>query len=116
MAFEVDLAALQQRPLARSAALSRYPSVRRDLAFVVPEAVSWAALADTVKRAAGPSLRDLRLFDRYVGKGVEAGCKSLAMGLILQEESRTLTDRDIDQVVAQVIAALRGEHGAEIRS
>ena len=114
--FEVDLAALQQRPLARSVALSRYPSVRRDLAFVVPEAVSWAALADTVKRAAGPSLRDLRLFDRYVGKAVETGCKSLAMGLILQEESRTLTDRDIDQVVAQVIAALRGEHGAEIRS
>ena len=116
VAFEVDLAALQQRPLARSAALSRYPSVRRDLAFVVPETVSWAALAGTVKRAAGPSLRDLRLFDRYVGKGVETGCKSLAMGLILQEESRTLTDRDIDQVVAQVIAALRGEHGAEIRS
>ena len=116
VAFEVDLAALQQRPLARSVALSRYPSVRRDLAFVVPETVSWAALAGTVKRAAGPSLRDLRLFDRYVGKGVENGCKSLAMGLILQEESRTLTDRDIDQVVAQVIAALRGEHGAEIRS
>lgn len=116
VAFEVDLAALQQRPLARSAALSRFPSVRRDLAFVVPEAVSWAALAGTVKRAAGPSLQDLRLFDRYVGKGVETGCKSLAMGLILQEESRTLTDRDIDQVVAQVIAALRGEHGAEIRA
>ena len=116
VAFEVDLAALQQRPLARSVALSRYPSVRRDLAFVVPETVSWAALADTVKRAAGPSLRDLRLFDRYVCKGVETACKSLAMGLILQEESRTLTDRDIDQVVAQVIAALRGEHGAEIRS
>ncbi len=116
VAMEVDLSALQQRPLARSATLSRYPSVRRDLAFVVPEAVSWAALADTVERAAGPSLRDLRLFDRYVGKGVETGCKSLAMGLILQEESRTLNDRDIDQVVAQVIAALRGEHGAEIRS
>ncbi|MEQ1513123.1 MAG: phenylalanine--tRNA ligase subunit beta [Lysobacteraceae bacterium] len=116
LAFEVDLAALQQRRLARSAALSRFPSVRRDLAFVVPEGVSWAALAGTVERAAGPSLQDLRLFDRYVGKGVETGCKSLAMGLILQEESRTLTDRDIDQVVAQVIAALRGEHGAEIRS
>jgi phenylalanyl-tRNA synthetase beta chain len=116
VAFEVDLAALQRRPVARSAALSRFPSVRRDLAFVVPESVSWAALASTVKRAAGPSLQDLRLFDRYIGKGVETGCKSLAMGLILQEESRTLTDRDIDQVVAQVIAALRGEHGAEIRS
>jgi phenylalanyl-tRNA synthetase beta chain len=114
--FEVDLAALQSRPLPRSGSLSRFPSVRRDLAFVVPEAVSWAALAATVERAAGPSLRDLRLFDRYLGKGVETGCKSLAMGLILQEESRTLTDRDIDQVMAAVVAALRGEHGAEIRS
>jgi phenylalanyl-tRNA synthetase beta chain len=116
MAFEVDLARLQQRPLARATGLSRYPSVRRDLAFVVPETVSWAALAGTVERAAGPSLRGVRLFDRYVGKGVETGCKSLAMGLILQEESRTLTDRDVDGVVADVIAALRGEHGAEIRS
>lgn len=116
IAFEVDLGALQQRPLARSTALSRYPSVRRDLAFVVPENVSWAALAGTVERAAGPFLRDVRLFDRYVGKGVETGCKSLAMGLILQEESRTLTDRDVDQVVTDVVAALRGEHGAEIRS
>lgn len=114
--FELDLAGLQSRSLPHSGSLSRFPSVRRDLAFVVPEGVSWAALAATVERAAGPSLRDLRLFDRYVGKGVETGCKSLAMGLILQEESRTLTDRDIDQVMAGVVAALRGEHGAEVRS
>ncbi len=116
VAFEIDLAALQQRPLASSAALSRFPSVRRDLAFVVAETVSWEALAATIERAAGPSLRGLRLFDRYVGKGVETGCKSLATGLILQEESRTLTDRDVDLVMAEVISALRGEHGAEIRS
>ncbi len=116
VAFEIDLAALQQRPLASSAALSRFPSVRRDLAFVVAETVSWESLAATIERAAGPSLRGLRLFDRYVGKGVETGCKSLATGLILQEESRTLTDRDVDQVMAEIIAALRGEHGAEIRS
>jgi phenylalanyl-tRNA synthetase beta chain len=116
LACELDLQPLQQRPLPRATGLSRYPSVRRDLAFVVPESVSWAALEATARRAAGPSLRALRLFDRYVGKGVETGCKSLAMGLILQEESRTLTDRDIDAAVAQVIAALRGEHGAEIRS
>ncbi len=114
--FEVDLAPLQQRSVPRSKPISRFPSVRRDLAFVVPEMVSWAALEGTVRSVAGPSLRDLRLFDRYVGKGVETGCKSLAMGLILQEESRTLTDRDVDLVMADVIAALRGEHGAEIRA
>lgn len=116
LAFEIDLAPLQRRELPRAAPLSRYPSVRRDLAFVVSEGVSWAALEATAKRAAGPSLKDLRLFDRYVGKGVETGCKSLAMGLILQEESRTLTDREVDQAVSAVVAALRGEHGAEIRS
>ena len=115
VAFEVDLAALQRRPVPRAGALSRFPSVRRDLAFVVRESVTWSALEATARAAAGPSLRGLVLFDRYVGKGVEMGFKSLAMGLILQEESRTLTDRDVDGVVAQVVAALHSEHGAEIR-
>ncbi|HMT37330.1 MAG TPA: phenylalanine--tRNA ligase subunit beta, partial [Thermomonas sp.] len=94
---------------------SRFPSVRRDLAFVVPEAVSWAALEAGVRAAAGASLREVRLFDRYVGKGVETGFKSLAMALILQDDSRTLTDRDVDAVVASVVAALEQEHGAAIR-
>ena len=113
--FEIDLAPLLRRAVARAGALSRYPSVRRDLAFVVPEPVSWAAIEAAVKQAAGPVLRELRLFDRYLGKGVEPGFKSLAMGLILQEDSRTLTDRDVDGVVAAVVAALQRDHAAAIR-
>ena len=116
LAFELDLAPLFRRDVRRAGLLSRFPSVRRDLAFVVAESTPWAALSDSVRQAAGPSLRDLVLFDRYVGKGVETGFKSLAMGLILQEESRTLTDRDVDSVVAQVMAALERDHGAAIRS
>ncbi|MEO6171469.1 MAG: hypothetical protein ABIO84_11120, partial [Lysobacter sp.] len=50
------------------------------------------------------------------GKGVESGCKSLAMGLILQEESRTLIDSDVDRVVAAVTAALHADHAASIRA
>jgi phenylalanyl-tRNA synthetase beta chain len=115
VAFELDLDPLLRRPLPRARPLSKYPSVRRDLAFVVPETVSWAALSASVREAAGPALRELRLFDRYAGKGVESGCKSLAMALILQEESRTLTDRDVDSVVADVVATLQREHGAVIR-
>lgn len=115
VAFEVDLAPLQERIVPRARALSKFPSVRRDLAFVVPEQVSWQALADTVRSAAGETLRDLQLFDRYVGKGVESGFKSLAMGLILQEDSRTLTDREVDAVVAAVTAALESTHAARIR-
>ncbi|MBN6151170.1 phenylalanine--tRNA ligase subunit beta [Xanthomonas sp. AmX2] len=113
--FELALAPLAARALPRAAELSRYPSVRRDLAFLVPEAVAWSALAGSVRAAVGPLLREVVLFDRYVGPGVEAGFKSLAMGLILQDNSRTLTDRDVDAVVADAVAALAREHGARIR-
>ncbi len=114
-AFELDVAPLSVRALPRAMELSRYPSVRRDLAFVVPETVSWAALAATAKAAAGPLLRDVQLFDRYVGQGVESGQKSLAMGLILQDNSRTLTESEVAQVVAAVVAAIDAAHGAKIR-
>jgi len=116
LGFELDLEPLLARAVPKARPLSKYPSVRRDLAFVVPESVSWAALRDSTQAAAGNVLRELVLFDRYVGKGVESGFKSLAMGLILQDESRTLTDRDVDAVVAGVIAALQRDHGAVIRS
>ncbi|CAN4278440.1 phenylalanine--tRNA ligase subunit beta [Pseudoxanthomonas sp. LjRoot125] len=114
-AFEVDLAPLSARALSRAGELSRYPSVRRDLAFVVADDVPWTAIAATVRTASGPLLRDILLFDRYVGQGVESGQKSLAMGLILQDNSRTLTDRDVEQVVATVVAAIGEAHGARIR-
>ena len=115
IAFELDLEPLRQRPVPAAQPLSRYPSVRRDLAFVVAEEVPWAAVEATVKAAAGGVLRELRLFDRYAGKGVETGFKSFAMGLILQEESRTLTDREVERVVADVTAAVQREQGAHIR-
>ena len=115
VAFELDLAPLLARPLPRASAQSRYPSVRRDLAFVVPELAMWGEVLASVRGAAGSLLRDVVLFDRYQGKGVETGFKSLAIGLILQEESRTLTDADVDAVVAGVMASLQREHGATIR-
>ena len=113
--FELDLAPLTARALPRAGELSRFPAVRRDLAVLAPEAVAWTDLAMCVRVAAGPLLREVNLFDRYVGQGVEPGFKSLAMGLILQDKSRTLTDRDVDAVVAEVVAAIEREHHARIR-
>ncbi len=115
LGFELDLAPLAARALPRAAELSRFPSVRRDLAFLVPEAVAWSALVGSVRGAVGPLLREVVLFDRYVGPGVEAGFKSLAMGLILQDNSRTLTDCDVEAVVADAVAVLAREHDARIR-
>lgn len=115
LAFELDLEPLAARSLPRAGELSRFPAVRRDLAVVVAEPVEWGALSATIRQAAGGLLREVVLFDRYVGQGVEPGFKSLAMGLILQDTSRTLTDRDVEAVVASVVAAVEREHGARIR-
>lgn len=116
LGFELDLGPLAERAVPRASELSRYPSVRRDVALVVPEATPWSALQASLQAALGPLLREVRLFDRYVGPGLDSGSKSLAMGLILQDVSRTLTDRDADQAVATALEALAKDCGARLRS
>ncbi len=95
--------------------LSRYPSVRRDLSVVVDEGVTAETLTQEVREAAGDMLKELRVFDVYRGTGVDSGRKSVALGLILQETSRTLTDDDADVVVQAVIGRLEHELEAKIR-
>ena len=112
---ELDLAKLEARAVPKAGELSRFPSVRRDLAVVVAEDRPWADLEASLRRALGDLLRDVTVFDRYAGKGLETGVKSLAMGLILQDVSRTLTDRDADQAVQAALAALERDCGARLR-
>lgn len=95
--------------------ISKYPAIRRDLALVVDEAVTLDELRESVNLAAKGLLRELAVFDVYRGKGVEAGRKSIALGLILQETSRTLTDAEADAVVAAVIERVKGDLKAGIR-
>ena len=95
--------------------ISRYPVIRRDLAVVVDEAVTLDELEESVNLAAKGLLRELAVFDVYRGKGVEPGRKSIALGLILQETSRTLTDGEADAVVAAVIERVKGDLKAGIR-
>jgi phenylalanyl-tRNA synthetase beta chain len=95
--------------------ISKFPSVRRDLAIVIDESVPLAVLQENVTVSASGLLSELRVFDVYRGPGVETGRKSIALGLILQDSSRTLTDVDADAVVAAVIARLRDDLSATIR-
>jgi phenylalanyl-tRNA synthetase beta chain len=76
--------------------------VRRDLAFVVDDSVSYAEVRSRVFQAASSALRDVVLFDIYRGAGIEVGRKSMALGLILQEKDRTLTDEETDGIVTAV--------------
>jgi phenylalanyl-tRNA synthetase beta chain len=112
--FELDMESLQvSRPEFEE--LSRFPSLRRDLAVVVDEGVPLSALRERVVLAASSLLRNFRIFDVYRGSGVEAGRKSIALGLIFQDITRTLTDEDADRAVASVIAELRVSLNAKIR-
>jgi len=95
--------------------ISRFPAIRRDLAVVVDEAVVLDDLRKSVNLAAKGLLRELHVFDVYRGKGVEPGRKSIALGLILQETSRTLTDGEADAVIAAVIERVKGDWKAGIR-
>ena len=82
---------------------------------MVPESVSAAEIEETVKKAAGELLAELLIFDIYRGTGVDSGLKSVALGLILQDYSRTLTDIDGDTVVQAVIRQLHKSHQANLR-
>jgi phenylalanyl-tRNA synthetase beta chain len=113
--FELDMRLAFASKPSKLIEISKFPSVRRDLAVVVDESVPLAVLRENVSVSASGLLRELRVFDVYRGPSIEIGRKSIALGLILQDSSRTLTDVDADAAVAQVVARLRDVLSATIR-
>jgi phenylalanyl-tRNA synthetase beta chain len=113
--FELVLEEMRESAPSRVQELSKFPAIRRDLALVVDEGVASAALCREISRSAGELLRELQLFDVYKGKGIDSGKKSIALGLTLQNSSRTLTDGDVESLVGRVLTALREKFGATLR-
>jgi phenylalanyl-tRNA synthetase beta chain len=113
--FELDIASAFACKQLKYQKISKFPSVRRDLAIVVDESVPLAVLQENVTVSASGLLSELRVFDVYRGPSIETGRKSVALGLILQDSSRTLTDIDADAVVTAVAARLRDVLSATIR-
>ena len=113
--FELEFAALKSGRLAQFRPVSRFRSIRRDLAVVVDNDLGVAVLQAAVEQAAGDLLQALLIFDVYRGKGIETGRKSIAFGLILQDYSRTLTEQEIEAVVTQVTEQLGNKFGATLR-
>jgi phenylalanyl-tRNA synthetase beta chain len=113
-ALQMDQAFAATVPAFRS--YSKFPSIRRDLAVVVDEEVTADALVAAARAAGGARLRYVAIFDLYRGPGVDSGRKSVGLGLILQDVSRTLTDADADQTVQSITVHLARELGATIRT
>ena len=113
--FEIEWSAIDTKVIPEAVALSKFPSNRRDIAVVVDEAVASGDIVNACLEAGGEFLTDAKLFDVYVGKGVEEGKKSLAIALSLQSVERTLEEADIAGAVDSIVAVLAERFGANLR-
>ena len=114
---ELDAACLRQGIFAFEGlrTLSTYPPIHRDVAMVLPLAVSHAKVVATIREAAPPELTSVALFDIFQGKGIGEGRRSLAYSLTYQSLERTLTDQEVNGFHERVRETLRSTLGAEMR-
>jgi phenylalanyl-tRNA synthetase beta chain len=116
VALEIDvepLLAASRTP--RAQALHKFPAIERDLAVVVEETVAAASLESAINEAGGPLLAQARAFDEYRGAQVPEGHKSVAFALTFRSPERTLTDAEVDKVMAEVRLGLEKRHRARFR-
>ncbi|MGK0673066.1 MAG: phenylalanine--tRNA ligase subunit beta [Halothiobacillaceae bacterium] len=114
--FELRQALLLQRRVPRYEVVSRFPVIRRDLALLVPDAVSSAEVLACLREEAPTFLRELEVFDVYRGQGVPDAFASIAIRLILQDNERTLDDTDVDGLIAAMLARLQARFGITLRT
>src|SRR6266571_2091736 len=116
VAFEIDLEPLLAASRApRARPLPRFPSVDRGLAVVVEDTVAAGAVLAAIKESAGDLLENVRAFDEYRGSQVAEGHKSIAFTLTFRSPERTLTDAEVDRVMADIRLGLEKKHHARFR-
>jgi phenylalanyl-tRNA synthetase beta chain len=113
--FEIDYEAALRPNIACFHEVSRFPQIRRDISITVGTDVPFGRIRERVSVVAASLLKELRIFDIYQGGEVESGRKSVALGLILQDLNRTLTDDDADRLIAAVLRDLQTNLDARIR-
>lgn len=113
--FEVKLEDLSEMSVPSASALSRFPEVQRDLAFVVDDDLSVQNLLDAVNSVKSDILQSVELFDIYRGDGIEDHQKSVALNLRIQHIDRTLQDEEVESLVAEIINQAEQQVSAKLR-
>jgi phenylalanyl-tRNA synthetase beta chain len=114
--FELDSQVLARRGLPRHAALSRFPMVRRDLAFVLDTHIPAGDLLAALREAAPVQVRSIDVFDDYRGKGMTENQKSLAIRVVMQDTQRTLMDQEVEDAVQKLVSAALRQCNASLRA
>lgn len=116
MVFELNLELISERDMARYQEISRLPLVRRDLAVVVDENVSFEAIISVLNERRPAIVSEVALFDVYRGKGIDSDKKSLAFRVLLQDTRKTLTDAEVEAAVGHLLQVLQEEFRATLRN
>lgn len=95
--------------------LSKFPAVKRDLALLIDKNVQFAEIEKIAYETEKKLLKEVKLFDVYEGKNLEAGKKSYAVSFLLQDENATLNDKQIDKIMSKLIANLESKLNAKLR-
>ncbi|MGB0128567.1 MAG: phenylalanine--tRNA ligase subunit beta [Rhodocyclaceae bacterium] len=112
---ELELDALLATAVPAYRESSKFPGVVRDIALVVSHQVSASSLIGCLRKHAPGIITDVRLFDVFVGKGLDQEEKSLAFRIVMQDTEKTLADAEVDAAVAALVRAAAAEYGARLR-
>ena len=113
---ELDQKAVLQTYVSNFTELSRFPSVRRDIALLISDKINIGEIQQLITKTGGELLNSNWLFDVYTGQGVEAGKRSLAFALLWQHPSRTLEDAEIKSGMDTIIEVLQNTYQATLRA
>jgi phenylalanyl-tRNA synthetase beta chain len=113
--FELQQDAVLKAAVPKFTEISKFPEVRRDIAVVVDQKVGVGSLLSTAQKLGGETLQHLKVFDLYLGKGIETHRKSVALGLTFQHPSRTLNETEINASVESVVSGLKAAFDADLR-
>ena len=113
--FEMDQNLILNKRIPVFKSLSKFPSVRRDLALIVKENVAANDIINCINNSAEKTLQEAKVFDIYRGKGVEEGSKSVALCLIFQNATQTQTDAEIDAIISRLLTLLTEKLNATLR-
>jgi len=101
--------------IVRFSEISRFPAVSRDMALLVDKNVTFAQIEQIARKSGKKLLKEVSLFDVYEGSNLPKGKKSYAVNFVLQDDEKTLTDRQIDEIMQKIRINLEKELGATLR-
>jgi phenylalanyl-tRNA synthetase beta chain len=113
--FNLDLLLARRNPVKSFKSLPQFPSIRRDVAMLVPEATTHESVLQTVKQTKPANLENVELFDVFRGKNVPEGQKSVAYAFTYRSPEKTLTDTEVNSVHGKVVDALKTQLKAAVR-